>query len=99
MEIKKKPGRPSKKTVSYEKKGKEKAVARPSTPRNVTFEDETRRIIQEEPIDKQDEEMQDTSTSKLRQSKVYRFNAWQKLKDMQVLITFEELAQLSLTIK
>jgi hypothetical protein len=60
VEIKKKPGHPNKKTTPYDKKGKEKTTAGPSTPRNVTFEDETRRIIERELTNKQDEEMQET---------------------------------------
>ena len=57
VEIKKKSGHSNRKTTPYDKKGKEKATARLSTPHNVTFEDEIRRIIQEEPTDKQDKEI------------------------------------------
>src|SRR3954454_22690360 len=65
VEIKKKPEHPNKKTTPYDKKGKEKATAGPSTSHNVTFEDETRRIIERELTSKQDEEMQETSEVKL----------------------------------
>jgi hypothetical protein len=90
----KKVGRPRGSTGPYNKdKGKERATRRATPPpqRDVQFEDEIEQIIETN-----DDEMQEaTPTRKLRKSKKYEVNAFDKISGIPAPLTLGQLWQIS----